>query len=1509
MKIVLLFMLIVSFVYGDCPSSSFMGGTTKCKISVDDVNVTEGDSGTKTLTFTISSDDTVNKDIKIDFETSDDSATTDDDDYEGDSSTVTIADGDDSTTVSITINGDENYEDNETFGITITVNDDSDDDAEIDDGDGIGGINNDDDLVYVKDASFSESDGTVTIYIVAKDGAHKDFSIDWETEDDTADSDDYDSDSGTVDFNEGDKNKTITINLKDDDISEDAENFNIKLSTNDSGIETSNGKITINESDRLIIVGDRYSSPSVREELSPMKIYVRLIDPNEKAKNDINVHIKTSEDTASAGDDYDDVDVDLTIDAGDNNVSTDVTVNDDEDEENNEKFDIKLTCQTNGCGNVDINESDDKGSIIDNDQAPTLETGEYNDTDNYYLRDDSGDKKYKRLFCTPINIWGDGDDETNKVEVASPDDNITQIIEGEDFNISYYRLYAKQIEITSDGGDGEVCKEGTHKCETENLTRLGDEMDVNKSWFDKDKIGDYVEKEVPKCESGKSIDIYNVDEDGKQIWWAKGDEWADCTVNFKIRDENYSKPFLIEYVKTYDNDTDGGDLSKYTTFNVAPGIYFWKKVKYDGKIFLHVKDDEYSDAPYKIARMYFGETEHGGDNGYVFAQYSHINYEDCDGDDDIDKDDAPCQEPSKFMYWFGGLEDDSMIIAIEKEEYFAGYFYDAVAKRGTDNDDVNIKFARDVGGAFVGGVSAWWIRLDPESEQLIYWKKPDPDMRYFLGDGDKCIYTPSTHVEAQNQKLYESDEENADINVSVEYFTPGTRQAFCRNDWKIKFDWEIKEHGSAHGDSDGNATEDVDYSKDTYSGNMVFERSSDDCDEESSWPPLSQLIDFSVKYDDRNEIDELFDFNLSNPENTKFEDTDDEYFLYYMTIVDSSQPETIQGLFDSYDVSRSDKENDNSGKIGDDEDEDRNTSVQISSKQFSLTLASFDSADKDSLKKTDSDVKVKYKLIYCPDENTSDATDCSNLTDLSTFNSDKYTEEDVDFNLTQSYQNVVLMFRACTLKDDDGNYTIYNYDDGSCKENGGNCKDDNDNEQKCYRNILSTDKFTLKPQKFSLNMDSVSNLLSANNYDINITALGYKSSDKTDGNYSIDNANTVYVLSRDIFKAPDDDTIDSSLVGDVSFPESFNMDHSEANTKITFNDVGKVNIQIIDKKWAEIDEKSSPQDCSDTGTWICGEINATFIPHHFSVENAELKNNGGEVYTYITDDINNTSATLSLVIYAKNKDNDTVKNFQDGNWENNVTVSFSIPDNTDTSDINESQYVENNITNEDLDFTEGNVTIDHNNSVLSFNYERNNSKAINPFKINGSDVTTKVLSTYTDINITGSSTNDESAIFVYPKAYASRYKYVGNDGNATIYVLDYCDGDECDKTLLPDGDDSKNIDDSRWFINTKHKAKYGKVDEVKEKRKSNVSVTSLSDEDPTTRAELKLDDGVQKTYKTTMKINASKWLIYNKYDEDKEYNEFSVEFYNPKTGWAGIHETNTTTTTKGSSKFNSRIMW
>jgi large repetitive protein len=110
-------------------------------LSINDVSVTEGNSGTTTATFTVTlSPVNASQTVTVNYATANGGATTANSDYIATSGTLSFAPGAATRTIAVTINGDTAHESNETFGITLT----GATNAIISDAQGVGTIVNDD---------------------------------------------------------------------------------------------------------------------------------------------------------------------------------------------------------------------------------------------------------------------------------------------------------------------------------------------------------------------------------------------------------------------------------------------------------------------------------------------------------------------------------------------------------------------------------------------------------------------------------------------------------------------------------------------------------------------------------------------------------------------------------------------------------------------------------------------------------------------------------------------------------------------------------------------------------------------------------------------------------------------------------------------------------------------------------------------------------------------------------------------------------------------------------------------------------------------------------------------------------------------------------------------------------------------------------------------------------------------------------------------------------------------
>ena len=122
-------------------------------LSINDVAVTEGDSGTVTATFTVSASTSSHDGITFDITTADNTATVADNDYVTKTLLAqSIPAGQQSYSFDVTVNGDMNFESNETFFVNLSnvVG------ATVGDGQGVGTINNDDCPVAPGDVVISQ---------------------------------------------------------------------------------------------------------------------------------------------------------------------------------------------------------------------------------------------------------------------------------------------------------------------------------------------------------------------------------------------------------------------------------------------------------------------------------------------------------------------------------------------------------------------------------------------------------------------------------------------------------------------------------------------------------------------------------------------------------------------------------------------------------------------------------------------------------------------------------------------------------------------------------------------------------------------------------------------------------------------------------------------------------------------------------------------------------------------------------------------------------------------------------------------------------------------------------------------------------------------------------------------------------------------------------------------------------------------------------------------------------
>lgn len=205
------------------------------RLSVNDVKVTEGNSGTIDATFTVKLLPASNKVVTVKYATANSSASAASD-YVAASGTLTFNPGQTSRTVTVKVNGDMTVEPNEQFFLNLT----NPTNAPIADAQAAGTITNNDfaGTLQFSAAAYSaqESDGNITITVTRTGGSLGTVTVAYATIGNTATSRaDYTPATGSLSFAPGQMSQTFNVPINNDALDEATENLSLKLSNPTGG--------------------------------------------------------------------------------------------------------------------------------------------------------------------------------------------------------------------------------------------------------------------------------------------------------------------------------------------------------------------------------------------------------------------------------------------------------------------------------------------------------------------------------------------------------------------------------------------------------------------------------------------------------------------------------------------------------------------------------------------------------------------------------------------------------------------------------------------------------------------------------------------------------------------------------------------------------------------------------------------------------------------------------------------------------------------------------------------------------------------------------------------------------------------------------------------------------------------------------------------------------------------------------------------------------------------------
>ena len=336
-------------------------------LSVNDVTVTEGQSGTVNANFTVSLSAPSGQPVSVGWTTADGTATSPAD-YVGGGGNVVFGAGVTTRPLTVVVNSDTLDELDETF--TVTLSDPNN--ATIADGIGLGTILDDDapPVLSVNDVTVTEGDsGTVnavfTVSLAPVSG--RAVSVDWATAAGTAGSPaDFEAAGGQLAFAAGEATKQVSVTVNSDLLDEVNETFFVNLSSpTNATLGDAQGLGTITDNDPLPTLA--VDDVTVNELDSGTVNATFTVSLNVPSGRPVTVNYATANGSASAAD-YDPVIGALTFDPGQTTKTIPVVVHSDVLDEANETFFLNLAGPTNAT----LADSQGLGTINDNDPTPTL---------------------------------------------------------------------------------------------------------------------------------------------------------------------------------------------------------------------------------------------------------------------------------------------------------------------------------------------------------------------------------------------------------------------------------------------------------------------------------------------------------------------------------------------------------------------------------------------------------------------------------------------------------------------------------------------------------------------------------------------------------------------------------------------------------------------------------------------------------------------------------------------------------------------------------------------------------------------------------------------------------------------------------------------------------------------------------------------------------------------------------------------------------------------------------
>ncbi len=339
-------------------------------LSINDSPVTEGAlGGSSSAVFTVSLSGATALPASVNYSTSDTTATAGSD-YLAASGTITIPAGAASQPVTVTVQGDDLYENNETFKVTLA----SPTHAAISDNQGVGTITNDDSLPLIQftvaGQTVSEDVGVVTVTVNLNTVSGLNVSVPFTVSGTAAGGGtDHNLTGGNFSIPAGSLTGNTTFTVNNDLLDEDNEAVIVTLGapTNAASGATTVQTITINDDDLPPVAQLSTGAQTVNENVGTVTATLNLSAPSGLS---VTVPFNVSGTAAGGGTDHNLASGNFNLSAGATTASVNFAVNNDSLDENNETVIVTLGTPTNATPGATTVQTI---TINDDDLTPTAQ--------------------------------------------------------------------------------------------------------------------------------------------------------------------------------------------------------------------------------------------------------------------------------------------------------------------------------------------------------------------------------------------------------------------------------------------------------------------------------------------------------------------------------------------------------------------------------------------------------------------------------------------------------------------------------------------------------------------------------------------------------------------------------------------------------------------------------------------------------------------------------------------------------------------------------------------------------------------------------------------------------------------------------------------------------------------------------------------------------------------------------------------------------------------------------